>query len=67
MNESTDHRYLDLDDDGVIDAVETVTVDVEEGIETTTVEVVDEIDAEIDDDGIPRQVTVIDARARLEQ
>lgn len=67
MNESTDQRYLDLDDDGVIDAVETVTVAVEEGADATTVEVVDEIDAEIDDEGVAHRVTVVDAQARLER
>jgi hypothetical protein len=52
-------RYLDLDGDGVPDAVETVSVGVTGGgSEPTTVELVDEVDAEIDDDGVPHTIAV---------
>jgi hypothetical protein len=52
-------RYLDLDGDGVLDAVETVSVDVAGGgAEPAAVEIVDEVDADIDDDGVPHTIAV---------
>lgn len=57
-------KYLDLDGDGVPDAVETTEVSVEVldsgGHHVTAVEVVDEIDAEIGIDGVPGTVEVSD-------
>lgn len=52
-------RILDLDGDGVPDAVETVTIEVDHGARgPASVEIVDEIDAEIDDEGTPHHVEV---------
>jgi hypothetical protein len=51
-------RILDLDGDGVPDAVETISVDVSSDGRTETVEIVDEIDAEIDDEGVPHHIEV---------
>jgi hypothetical protein len=51
-------RILDLDGDGVPDAVETISVDVSSDDGTETVEIVDELDAEIDDDGVPHHIEV---------
>jgi hypothetical protein len=53
-------RYLDLDGDGVPDAVETVSIDVDCSSPggAVTVEIVDEVDAEIDDDGTPHRVAI---------
>ena len=65
MIESQSYRYLDLDDDGVIDAVETVVVDVNSEGDATTIEVLDGVEAEIDDDGIPRRGAVIDTQVRI--
>ena len=57
-------KFLDLDGDGVPDAVETTEVTVEvidgAGHHVTKVEVVDEIDAEITIDGVPGTVEVTD-------
>jgi len=65
MDESNDEaKLLDLDGDGVPDAVETteVTVEVLEsgGHHFVAVEVVDEIDSEIGIDGVPGTVEVSD-------
>jgi hypothetical protein len=58
-------KFLDLDGDGVPDAVETTEVSVEVtdsgGRHVVAVEVVDEIDAEIGIDGVPGTVEVSDA------
>lgn len=53
-------RYLDLDGDGVPDAVETVTVVFDEtrSGSVDAVEIVDELDADIDDDGVAHSVAV---------
>lgn len=53
-------RYLDLDEDGVPDAVETVTVIVDStGTGSVdAVEIVDELDAEIDDSGVAHSIAV---------
>ena len=56
-NEET--RYLDLDGDGVPDAVETVSIGVAGGgDDPMAVEIVDEIDADIDDEGVAHTVAV---------
>jgi hypothetical protein len=64
MAEEREIKYLDLDGDGVPDAVETTDVEVTEiegaGHHTTKVEVVTEVDADIDDDGVPGTVEVSD-------
>jgi hypothetical protein len=55
--------YLDLDGDGVIDAVQTieaVAVDVTGDGQADVVEVVEEIAAGIGVDGVPEHVTVVD-------
>ncbi len=52
-------RYLDLDGDGVPDAVETVSVNVAGGGDgPRAVEIVDEVDADIDDEGVPHTIAV---------
>jgi len=52
-------RYLDLDGDGVPDAVETVEVGIAGGgAEPVAMEIVDEVDADIDDDGVPHTIAV---------
>lgn len=65
MTEEREIRYLDLDGDGVPDAVETTDVEVTEidgaGHHVTKVEVVTEVDADIDDEGVPGTVEVSDA------
>lgn len=64
MDQEHEIRYLDLDGDGVPDAVETTEVEVTEiegaGHRVTKVEVVTEVDADIDDDGVPGTVGVSD-------
>jgi hypothetical protein len=64
MAEKREIRYLDLDGDGVPDAVETTDVEITEsegaGHRATRVEVVTEVDADIDDDGVPGTVEVSD-------
>lgn len=64
MDEEREIKYLDLDGDGVPDAVETTEIEVTEilgaGHRATRVEVVTEIDADIDDDGHPGSVDVSD-------
>lgn len=54
-DKGSETRYLDLDGDGVPDAVEIVTVDANG---RDGVEVVDEVDAEIDDDGVAHSIAV---------
>ena len=52
-------KYLDLDDDGVPDAVETVewvAVDVDLDGTPDVVTAVSELDAEIGDDGVPERI-----------
>jgi hypothetical protein len=59
----TEPKYLDLDGDGVPDAVQTVRVNTfditGDGI-AEAIEVIQEVDAEIDDDGAAHRVTVTD-------
>jgi hypothetical protein len=58
-----DPAYLDLDGDGVPDAVRTIHVeafDVDGDGVADVVEIIQEVDAEIDDDGAPHVVTVTD-------
>jgi hypothetical protein len=51
-------RILDLAGDGVPDAGASSCVDVSSDDGTETVEIVDELDAEIDDDGVPHHIEV---------
>lgn len=59
-------RYLDLDGDGVPDAVETTdraVIHVDRRGVADIVQETDEVDAEIDDDGVPHTVQVTERLA----
>jgi hypothetical protein len=61
QNPGVEVRYLDLDGDGVPDAVETTqTVPLHVGADggVDAVQIIDEIDGSIDDDGVPHTVRV---------
>lgn len=54
-------RYLDLDGDGVPDAVETVeAIAATDDVGLHVVEVLEEIQADIGIDGVPQRVAVVD-------
>jgi len=63
LSTTTEPAYLDLDGDGVPDAVRTIRVDAfdvtGDGV-ADVVEIIQEVDAGIDDDGEPHVVTTTD-------